>query len=136
MSTTADPFAPNFAAIPLSLLDAGNASERYTFQMQQTKTVIPSVALTSDNTQSNCYFRATTFTASLYTKMNKTYPPTDVQGSWPFAVRMEQVSGGGTDTPQCYHRNEDGSDGAEITGGLTAEAGGDLCSCLYRNWRT
>jgi hypothetical protein len=122
-------------------VDAGESSERYTFQFQSQKVVIPTVGITDDNHLAQCYYNATTFTASLYTKMAKTYP-TDTAASdeqdgmepWPYAVRVEQVSGGGDDVPDCY-KTVGGKDTTRITIDSNSTTDAGLCNCLYRNWR-
>jgi len=128
----------------MELLDQGQDSERYHFQLQQTKTVSPSTNLTEDNASAQCDFDNTSLQAFLYTKMAKGYPDTSKGQSdghpaypeWPYALRIEQAVGGGQDTPSCYKISNDGGHGDAITNGLTAQDAGSLCSCLYKNWRT
>jgi hypothetical protein len=150
ISSTKNPFTLVFADITLDLVDPGTDEERYTFQFQTNKTVIPDQSITEDNSQAICYFQAVSFQASLYTKMQKTYPPNSTStvsaspsaalGSsssvsptpWPFAVRVEETSGGGDGVPECY-KTQNGVQGDSIP--LTPQGTGDLCSCLYRNWR-
>jgi hypothetical protein len=141
VSSTPNPFQPIFTNKTLILTDAGQSSERYTFQFQSQKIVIPTVGLTDDNSASQCYYNATTFTASLYTKMPRTYPADssdsntqDGTALWPYAVRVEQVSGGGDDVPDCY-KTVDGKDTTPITIASNSTTDGGLCNCLYRNWR-
>jgi hypothetical protein len=150
ISSTKNPFALMFTDITLALVDPGTDEERYTFQLQTNKTVIPDQSITDDDSQAICYFQAVSFQASLYTKMQKTYPqnststasasPSAASGSsssvsptpWPFAVRVEETSGGGDGVPDCY-KTRNGVQGDPIP--LTPQGAADLCSCLYRNWR-
>jgi hypothetical protein len=128
---------------------SGTDEERYTFQLQMNKTVIPDKPITDDNSQAICYFQSVTFQASLYTKMQKTYPkkttptasssPSAASNSgtvgprpWPFAVRVEEVGSGGDGVPACY-KTQNGAQGNSIPSKPLSAAG--LCSCLYRNWR-
>ena len=143
ISSTTNPFSISFSNAPLDLLDSGLDTERYRFQVTQTKTVSPSSALTSDNSAAECFYNGTTFQAYLYTKMAKSYPDTSLgeqSGNpsfpvWPFAVRVEQIIGGGQDVPNCY-KLDNGVIGERITDGLDPQDQGSLCSCLYKNWRT
>jgi hypothetical protein len=135
--------------VTLKLIAPGTDEERYTFQVDTNKTVIPDQPITGDNSRATCYFRTVNFQASLYTKMQKTYPqnpappsasPSAALGSpgsvaprpWPFAVRVEEVSGGGDGVPECY-KTQNGVQGSPIP--LKPRGAADLCSCLYRNWR-
>ncbi|KAI9763604.1 MAG: hypothetical protein M1840_000398 [Geoglossum simile] len=149
VSSTNNPFAPKFANVAMELVAPGTNEERYTFQLQMNKTVIPDQPITDDNSQAICHFQTVTFQASLYSKMQKTYPqkPTSTASAspstasssdpavpkpWPFAVRVEEVGSSGDGVPACY-KTQNGVQGDSIllkTGGT-----GGLCSCLYRNWR-
>jgi hypothetical protein len=141
ISSTNNPFAIDFQNSPLTIVDQGQDTERYHFQITMDKVVIPTVALTSDNAASKCFFNSTTFTGYLYTKMAKDYP-TSVQTGvdaayqlWPFGARAEQTVAGGANVPNCY-KTIDGNLGERITQNITAENPTTLCSCLYKNWRT
>ncbi|KAF2470986.1 uncharacterized protein BDR25DRAFT_334143 [Lindgomyces ingoldianus] len=143
ISSTENPFSISFTNQDLELLDKGQDTERYHFQLTQTKTVSPSSSVTSDNAAVECNFEGTSLQAFLYTKMGKSYPDTskgETSGNpsfpvWPFAVRVEQAVGGGQDIPTCYKLNN-GSKGEKITDGISSQDAGSLCSCLYKNWRT
>jgi hypothetical protein len=52
---------------------------------------------------------------------------------WPYAVHVELVSPGNTDTPACYYTNN-GVVGQQITDVFTARPAEDLCQCEYRNY--
>lgn len=144
ISSTTNPFSISFSNVPLDLLDSGLDTERYRFQITQTKPVSPSSALTSDNSAAECFYNSTNLDAYLYTKMAKSYPdPSQNQQSgnptfpvWPFAVRLEQIVGGGQDVPNCWKLDNGGGLGQQITEGLAPQDQGQLCSCLYKNWRT
>lgn len=149
ISSTDNPFAINFGNASLRLLDANAATERYHFRVPITKLVVPSVAITSDNTMATCFFNGTIFEANLYTKIPNTYPPASPSstsaaasssstagggfGSWPYAVEVTQTIGGGNGVPVCFH-GVNSNLGAEITTGFTAQAAGDMCSCVYKNY--
>ncbi len=149
ISSTDNPFALDFTNVSMRLVDAGLSSERYTFSVTTNKTVIPSAAITRDNTLATCFYNGTTFRAELYTKMSKVYqsaasPSTtpDLGNStgerfqlWPYAIRVEESIGGGDNVPACY-RTTDGNLGERITDGLSAQPSGDKCSCLYKDFNT
>jgi hypothetical protein len=141
ISSTNNPFAINFRNSPLTIVDQGQDSERYHFQITMDKVVIPTAALTSDNSASTCFFNSTTFTGYLYTKMAKDYPTSIQTGidaayqPWPFAARAEQTAAGGANVPNCYKTNN-GNLGDRITQNITSGDPTTLCSCLYKNWRT
>ncbi|KAF2661854.1 hypothetical protein K491DRAFT_332359 [Lophiostoma macrostomum CBS 122681] len=139
ISSTKNPFSISFTNADLALLDAGQDSERYHFQLENTKTVSPSTNLTDDGASVECEYDNTSLQAFLYTKMQKSYPDTaagDPGGDpaypvWPWAVRVEQSVGGGQDVPACHKLS-----GEQVTEGLDAQDASSLCSCLYKNWRT
>ncbi|PSN67091.1 hypothetical protein BS50DRAFT_381727 [Corynespora cassiicola Philippines] len=132
ITSTDNPFDISFKNADLELLDEGKSTERYRFQISSTKTVTADI----DGKSADCDFQYTSTQAYLYTKMAKTYPDTDTGDptgdpsfpEWPFAVRVEQAVGGGESTPSCS------SSGKQIS--MDAQDAGNLCSCLYKNWRT
>ncbi|KAJ4292554.1 hypothetical protein N0V90_009217 [Kalmusia sp. IMI 367209] len=142
ISSTDNPFSITFKNADLELLDEGKSTERYRFQMLQTKTVSPSTNLTEDNASVDCDFANTNLHADLYTKMAKEYPSDqDPSGdpshtTWPYAVRIEQLVAGGENVPSCYKTTSNGQHGAQVTAGLDAQDQSTLCSCLYKNWHT
>lgn len=143
ISSTNNPFSLVFSSTPLTLMEAGTDTEHYSFVLTGlNKPVVPTVALTSSNVATTCYFNQTYLEAKLYTKMSKTYPPStspsgdagsDGQGgvwsSWPYAATVVQTASGGRDVPQCFD-----AQGHSI-GTFTPENGGE-CSCEYQNYGT
>lgn len=130
-------FSILFSNASMTLVKEGTAQEAYFFQMSMQKPTKPG-QLGADNVASTCYFNDTTFQAYLYTKMPKTYPSnsssetnsTDPFAPWPYAVKVEQISGAGTGTPDCVD-----SSGNSL-GDFSVSDGGDLCDCLYLNTGT
>ncbi|KAL1386948.1 hypothetical protein HDK64DRAFT_204112 [Phyllosticta capitalensis] len=129
-----------FANADLKLVDQGQDSERYEFQLVVDKKVTPSTDLTDDNSKAVCYYNKTTFIASLYTKMPKSYPPTSnttsnnispLEAAWPYAVRVEQYIAAGDDVPDCEPK---GHISDRFTKGLIGHSSTGSCSCLYRNY--
>lgn len=148
ISSSTNPFALTFKDVPLDILDVGQSSERYRFQVPMDKVVVPTTPITNDNSRASCWFNGTTFKAELYTKRAKTYPPAADAGgppatpggtptagmkSWPFAVEVKQIIGGGQEIPECY-KVRDGNVGDRITDGLAPVSTGGLCTCVYKNW--
>jgi hypothetical protein len=146
ISSTDNPFAITFTNTALTLLDAGKETERYHFQLNLARSVSPSSNITTDNSAVECQFPGTSLQASLYTRMSKSYPnaekgdPTGdpISTPWPYAVRIEQVAGGGQNVPECYKSDKNGK--VQMQGGpvgdFEPQDRGALCSCLYKNWRT
>jgi len=123
-----------FPPTNLVLYNSGQASESYRFRITTSKEVNTSV----NGTSAVCTFSATTFQGYLYTKMGSEYPAAGQavpQGSsqpWPFAVKIEQIVGGGENTPSCVKAGTT----ERLTNGLVAQDAGHLCSCLYKNFKT
>ena len=99
-----------------------------------------------------CDFGTTNLQATLYTKMQRTYPKDNIavgstsHPSWPFgessvhfkediraltalALRVEQTVAGGQNIPSCKS-----SSGEIVTDSIKSQDAGTLCSCLYKNW--
>ncbi|KAL3423465.1 hypothetical protein PVAG01_05212 [Phlyctema vagabunda] len=136
ISATENIFSITFSNQTLTLQDVGLATEHYSFQVSMQKPVRPSVALTSSNAAATCYFYDAVFRGYLYTTMASSLPinATATESGkayvpWPYAVRVEQVSASGTDTPTCLD-----SQGNSL-GDFSADEGNE-CDCLYRNTRT
>ncbi|MCJ1339284.1 hypothetical protein MMC09_004573 [Bachmanniomyces sp. S44760] len=154
ISSTNNPFAIYFSNLSMTLLDANTSTERYTFSFSSDKTVVPSAAITTDNSQSSCNFNSTIFSASLYTRQRNIYPansttsasstssigpstPTSTSAGsiqpWPFAVEVSQSIGGGANVPQCF-KVVNGNAGDRITDGLAPRSSQDICNCVYKNY--
>lgn len=153
VSSTKNPFAVDFSNISMQLVDVGLNSERYTFSLPMMKTVVPSTAITKDNSIATCLYNDTILQADLYTKLPKAYPPASPSSSaatststidssngatggfqpWPYAVRVEERIVGGSDVPECY-KTINGNLGDRITDGLAGRAQNNVCSCLYKNY--
>ena len=103
------------------------------------KTVIPNVTLTADGAATDCFYNGTIFSAVLYTKMEKTYPPqnttspsaTAAYPPWPYAVDVQQTADGGTGVPDCY-KMVNGNVGEHVP--VATEATSQTCQCQYQNY--
>ncbi|MCJ1404319.1 hypothetical protein MMC11_007544 [Xylographa trunciseda] len=143
ISSTDNPFAINFADVPLTMTDNGTENERYFFSVPNNKVVIPSTSITTDNSMASCQYNNTQLQASLFTHTASSYPPNssvstgsstvDSFRPWPFAVQVSQSIGGGVDVPACFEVTN-GTLGAPVTNGLVAQPSQDFCSCVYKNY--
>ncbi len=138
ISSTANLFSIVFTNATLSLMNSGQADEHFFFQISMQKPTKPTSQLGSQNVASTCYFNQTTFQAYLYTKMEKTYPSNSTNATdtsmpftaWPYAVKVEQVTGAGAGTPTCL-----GPSGQSL-GDFSVADETQLCDCLYLNTGT
>jgi hypothetical protein len=137
VSSTENPFAPSFTNVSATVLDEGTPEERLTFSFDMDKTVVPSDALTPDNTAATCTFPGTRLEATLWTRRrNGTAfePPTgsDVGDGrfppWPCDVEIVQTKEGASSegAPTC--EDSDGHPVGDVTSG-----DGD-CACNYANY--
>ena len=141
VSSSNNPFALTFTNATLSLVNQGTANEAYSFSVPMQKIVVPTTALTSDGSTTECLYNNTIFQASLYTKKSKTYPPgaqngvvdtTKQYGAWPYAVDVEQAIGAGSGVPDCY-KVVNGVRGDKVDIGTVTSAR-STCMCLYQNY--
>ncbi|KAI9682282.1 MAG: hypothetical protein M1817_000336 [Caeruleum heppii] len=150
ISSSGNPFSVAFDKVPLELVDKGQASERYRFEVPLDKAVVPSAPISDDGSAALCWFNSTTVQAQLYTSLKKTLPaegptssgstPTSSAASepsssfapWPYAARVEEIAKGGADVPECF-RTFNGQATARITQGLAATDPGQSCNCIYNS---
>lgn len=120
--------------------DGGGNGPRYAFNFTQSKSVVPSTAITDDNSQTLCFFNQTIFSAVMWLSNSTGDQPSlsAPSGSggytpWPFAIEVTQTATGGQDVPACY-LTENGAVGQQITTGLDPQPSSNQCTCLYRNF--
>ena len=136
VSSTQNYFSILFSNISMSLMNSGADDEHYFFQTSMQKPTKPVGQLTSENVQATCYFNSTTFQAYLYTKIAKTYPNNSTTNTtepfmpWPYAVKVEQVTGAGVGTPTCLDPS------GNSLGDFSVSDRTQLCDCLYLNTGT
>ena len=109
ISSTRNPFSIVFTDATLKLQEAGTEDERFSFSVPLNVTVIPDKP--SDTRNSNrasiCYYSDVVFSASMYTKRAKSWPPaTEGDQSqnpkrWPYAATMKQAVASGPNVPNC-----------------------------------
>lgn len=145
VSSTNNPFSISFSNESLTYIN-NNSDPRYTFSFTMSKNTVPTTALTTNNEATTCFFNQTEFVATIYLSASTASPTRDFPSAellastgvggytpWPYAVQVQQVSGGGTDVPACYYTTN-GNVGSRITGIFTAQAADDECACNYVNY--
>jgi len=127
-----------FPPVPLKIINQGQDSEKYNFQMTISRTGAATLNGSSSTVGDTCVFPGTTFQGWLYTRAARSYPgPGQVLpqgaaafGLWPFSARVE-MDVGGLVQPECYVGS--GTTGAKAALDTAQQDAGNLCSCLYRN---
>jgi len=125
----------------LSMTNKGQSSEAYRFAINMPKMVTPNVTLTADGASTDCIYNGTIFSAVLYTRKEKTYPPynstspsaTAAYVPWPYAVEVQQVAKGGTGVPDCY-KIVNGDTREHVPIGNEPDT--QTCQCMYQNYDT
>ena len=144
ISSTKNPFSIAFQNATMNLTEAGTVEERFDFSVPLNMTVIPDRPLGSrnGNRASICYYSGVTFSASVYTRKEKSWPKgtstativeenkTQNPRRWPYAATMKQSVRGKNDVPDC--RDAIGNSLREFGRNETTEGG--ECSCGYTNF--
>ncbi|KAF6803136.1 hypothetical protein CSOJ01_11107 [Colletotrichum sojae] len=134
ISSSSNPFAPQFTNVTMTLLDGNSYDERLVFNFSLPKMVAASGDISSDDRAATCVFDDTAFRATLWTrrKGNAAIGAADgnatvvTSGSkwadWPGEVEVVQIKTGG---PQC--KDSDGN-------AINIAAGRGQCTCRYANF--
>ncbi|KAK3498508.1 hypothetical protein B0T13DRAFT_448243 [Neurospora crassa] len=130
ISSSDDPFSPTgiFRDVSLTMIDANQPSERFTFGFTMTKAVVPDLSTTSGSSSSSVSSTRRQYAGinqpavrgTIWTRMGASYPAkisdvstplinaTNVYAPWPFAVELtfeqtyeEDESGKGKKAPDC-----------------------------------
>lgn len=140
ISTADNPFTVRFANLTLTLQDANQPTERYTFETAMPLTVIPSSPITADGRSTSCTFPSAMLMGRLFTKVAPKLPLADhTMGSsgmgtvpWPGQVEFEIRQPGGMGVPSCHY-----AVGAEVLGEIPKQpsaVGADKsCGCFYQS---
>ncbi|KAJ9161490.1 hypothetical protein NKR19_g2210 [Coniochaeta hoffmannii] len=109
ISSTPNPFAPNFSDLPLTIVDANQYTEHFTFNFSLSHSSIVDGALgPSDPSTTTCWFNSTVVAVTLWTRIKADYPDgiggvsvplngTAGDGAfatWPYRVEFERDSDG------------------------------------------
>ncbi|TID07472.1 hypothetical protein CH35J_001263 [Colletotrichum higginsianum] len=142
ISSSPNPFAPQFTNETMVLLEGNSYNERLVFDFSLPKTVVPSEPVAADGRAVTCTFRDTEFRATLWTRRhamvalarsgaaNATAMATIAAdadagvkwGQWPGQVEIVQTKQGG---PMC---KDSAGNAVEVA------AGNNQCSCQYANF--
>jgi hypothetical protein len=146
ISSSDNPFAPQFANITLAMRDLNRYTERFDFNFTMAKPVVPSTVLpgtpASDGQGggvTTCWFNETVMSATIWTRMRADYPknlttvpdPRNASNTfapWPYRVEVRQVQQAGPGVPNCRDSN-----GRPFGNFAVAGDGGD-CGCYYANF--
>ncbi|KAK3942163.1 hypothetical protein QBC46DRAFT_448055 [Diplogelasinospora grovesii] len=148
ISSSANPFAPTFTNVSLTLIDGNQYTERFAFNFTMApKAVELSAQVGNDkNAKVTCWFNSTVMSATIWTRMRASYPAnitevaapvnaTNVFAPWPFAVEIKQVQDASNGVPDC--RDAAGRPvGGDLRPNATTQAQGGTvttCSCSYSN---
>lgn len=128
ISSTANPFAPFFSNLTLSLTDEDTDSERLRFSFTMDKVVIPEGDIAGNNQATKCSYRGTKFEATLWTKRRT--GEAEIQdestfGVWPGDVDIIQSKEAEKGSPEC----ED-IEGEKVD----IKPGSGKCECRYANF--
>ena len=141
ISTTDNPFGVSFTNHSVTYINSGSFHQ-YKFNFTLPKSVVPSTTITSDNSQSLCFYNQTSFSATLWLSAGENVPSVAINSStttggyaaWPYAVLVEQISSGGSEVPDCYETTN-GVVGKSIPVESTANTTNGLCECVYQNYQ-
>ncbi|KAK3394432.1 hypothetical protein B0H63DRAFT_45573 [Podospora didyma] len=134
ISSSANPFAPSFSTVPLSLLDGNQYAERFTFKFSLDKADMVAVPGSAD--EITCWFNSTLVSATIWTRARANYPAnitqvpdpvnaTNVFAPWPYRVEVKQTRKGG---PDCRDKA-----GRPVKVGNGGSGGNGECACSYAN---
>jgi len=143
ISSTDNPFSISISNISLTYIN-NDTNPRYYFEFAQPKSTIPTAALTSSGSASECFFNQTQLIGTLYLTNTSSAPSKDYPNgsssassggytSWPYAINVQQVSPGGTNVPACYE-TKNGVIGSRITDEFTSQGSDSQCVCNYQNY--
>lgn len=134
ISSSSNPFAPQFTNVTMTLLDGNSYDERLVFNFSLPKMVAASGDVSADNRAATCVFADTAFRATLWTRRKGDAAIGAANGNatvvtngskwadWPGEVEVVQVKTGG---PQC--KDLDGN-------AIGVAAGRGQCTCRYANF--
>ncbi|KAJ6779334.1 hypothetical protein PWT90_08390 [Aphanocladium album] len=125
-----NPFAPSFANLPLTMLDADQPTERLTFAFSMNKTVTPADAGAPANRVANCTYPDTVFQATIWTRRRGgalLQPPSHPSpySPWPGDFEVMQYKNSTIGDPICLDKQGKGI--ADI------QAAGSSCLCRYNS---
>ncbi|KAI8266655.1 hypothetical protein K4K56_004741 [Colletotrichum sp. SAR 10_98] len=119
ISSSANPFSPQFANLSMALFDGNSYNERLVFNFTLAKSVVPSEAIAADNKAATCVYADTAFSATLWTRKNSSVGAGSAAAdgnvtavsdgskwaNWPGQIEITQIKSGGG--PEC--KDSDGN---------------------------
>ncbi|KAJ4996783.1 hypothetical protein K4K48_007880 [Colletotrichum sp. SAR 10_66] len=137
ISSSANPFSPQFANLSMALFDGNSYNERLVFNFTLPKSVVPSEAIAADNKAATCVYADTAFSATLWTRKNSSVGAGSAAAdgnvtavsdgskwaNWPGQIEITQIKSGGG--PEC--KDSDGN-------AVSVAAGEGQCECRYANF--
>ncbi|CAI0650197.1 unnamed protein product, partial [Colletotrichum noveboracense] len=137
ISSSANPFSPQFANLSMALFDGNSYNERLVFNLTLPKSVVPSEAIAADNKAATCVYADTAFSATLWTRKNSSVGAGSAAAdgnvtavsdeskwaNWPGQIEITQIKSGGG--PEC--KDSDGN-------AVSVAAGEGQCECRYANF--
>ena len=145
LSSTNNPFALTFTNQTLTYHSSssdGNASPpMLTFAFTLPKTVVPTSAIASDNSATQCFFNSTILSGRISLAASSSEglstdsaANSDSPQRWPYGVEVLQSSAGGEGTPDCYKTVNGGLDERVTESSESIAAVGEECRCEYSNF--
>jgi len=139
ISSSANPFAPVFANVPLTVADAGTDAERLAFSYGLALPVVPSVnVVAGQRGAATCTFGTAVLSATLWTRRRGAYPAGNATAPaagrstfppWPFRVDVAETQLPGRGVPECLDAR-----GVSL-GDFSLPAGSaGPCGCWYANY--
>ncbi|OAA82180.1 hypothetical protein LEL_01725 [Akanthomyces lecanii RCEF 1005] len=128
VSGAENPFAPDFANLAATMLDADQPTERLTFAFSTNKTVVPTDAGAPGSRVARCTYTGTVFQATLWTRRRGGQPfeapshPSQY-APWPGDFEVAQYKNSTIGDPVCV--DQQGKSIADI------QAAGGSCMCRY-----
>ncbi|OAQ97277.1 hypothetical protein LLEC1_02014 [Akanthomyces lecanii] len=128
VSGAENPFAPDFANLAATMLDADQPTERLTFAFSANKTVVPADAAAPGSRVARCTYTGTVFQATLWTRCRGGKPfeapshPSQY-APWPGDFEVSQYKNSTIGDPVCV--DQQGKSIADI------QAAGGSCLCRY-----
>ena len=145
VSSSANPFAPVFSNLPLTLVDAGLDTERLTFSFSLALPVVPTINIVhGQHSAATCTFGSAVLSATLWTRLRAEYPanmtspgsvPAVPKGGsetfppWPFRVDISETQMPRKGVPSCVDTRGVSLGDFSLPGGS-----GGPCGCWYTNF--
>ena len=141
VSSSANPFAPVFTNLPLTVVDAGRDTERLTFSYSLALPIVPSINIVEgQQSAATCTFDSTVLGATLWMRRRASYPvnvtavpapgaASDRFPPWPYRVDISETQLPGKGVPQCVSPQ-----GTSLGDFSLPQGSAGPCGCWYTNY--